>query len=80
MSVIEELDEKLFNFDLALQRGLTLIDLGMPVEESFAEINQMLNEMVKLVSSINENIIKLVAIEKIREAIDEFDNKLRQIA
>jgi hypothetical protein len=79
MSAIEELDEKLFNFDLALQKGLTLIDLGMPVEESFADANLILNEMTKIFSSIDEVTIKLVAIEKIREAVNEFDDKLRQI-
>jgi hypothetical protein len=81
VEIIEQLDELTQSLIWATQKSLSMINLGVPKEEAFAEVfilMDMMSDMFKLIPS-TDSTTKLIALSKITQAFDEFESKLDQI-
>lgn len=73
---IEDLAESL---ELSVQKGISLAILNIDVEDAFSESFDLLEKMSELSSEIADDMIKLMAITIIKDSVNEFEEKMKQV-
>ena len=77
--IVEKIEDTIESLELETQTALSMVKLNVPVLESFAQAFMLIDELSEYYKAINNKLMRSVAFVKIKNALDEFEEKLDQI-
>ncbi|MEH7209953.1 hypothetical protein V7094_27705 [Priestia megaterium] len=78
VELLVELDDAIEEAKLELQRVMSLLDLGVGIDEAFSDTLKHTTRVVELVSAIKDKDASMIAMEKLLFYSEHFDKVVKQ--
>lgn len=79
VEILLEMDSIMEELELETQKGISMTALHTPFNEAFAESWKKIDSLMDIQTSIEDYTIKLIALSKVKEAIDLFEETIAQV-
>jgi hypothetical protein len=79
LNLLDKIENLLYTNENEIHKAISLVKLGMPIQDAFAEVVKVYDVVNGLYLKIDDDMVKEVAGRMILDSYNTFDEKLRQI-